>query len=77
MKKLKLDAINFGNLEILTREQLRGLVGGSGSGSGSGSTNNCYQCCNGAGCSQCVNFRAGTTPICGQGATLKYCPICI
>lgn len=35
MKKLKLNIAHFS--EILTREQLKQVVGGSGSGSGSGS----------------------------------------
>ena len=36
MKKLKLRALELGATEILTREQLKKVLGGSGSGTGSG-----------------------------------------
>ena len=35
MKKLKLKALEFGAKEVLTRVQLKNVLGGSGSGSGS------------------------------------------
>ena len=48
MKKLKLKALELGAKEVLTRDQLRKVLGGAdGSGSGSGSGNNL---CSGAQC---------------------------
>ena len=37
MKKLKLNVAELGATEILTREELKKVLGGTGSGSGSGS----------------------------------------
>ncbi|HVW99419.1 MAG TPA: hypothetical protein VHA52_03120 [Candidatus Babeliaceae bacterium] len=36
MKKLKLKALELGAMEVLTRQQLKSILGGDGSGSGSG-----------------------------------------
>jgi len=36
MKKLKLKALELGASEVLTREQLKNVLGGDGSGGGSG-----------------------------------------
>lgn len=41
MKKIRLNVADLGATEILTREQLKSVFGGSGSGSGSGSSNSC------------------------------------
>jgi len=43
MKKLKLSELNLGNAEILTRGQLKKVLGGLGSGGGEGDAN-CYIC---------------------------------
>lgn len=70
MKKLtlKLEGIK----EMLTREQMKKVVGGSGSGGG-----NRYQCCpgpgdGGIGCSSCVTVPDGSTASCTLG-TLTRC----
>jgi len=42
MKKLQLKALEFGAKEVLTRAQLRNVMGGSGGGSG---TTNCSASC--------------------------------
>ncbi|UKJ07498.1 hypothetical protein [Solitalea lacus] len=39
MKKLSLKKLNLENSEVLTREQLKTVLGGDGSGGGSGSGN--------------------------------------
>lgn len=44
MKKLKLQTLQFGAKEVLTRDQLKKIMGGSGSGSGSGA-GQCYYSC--------------------------------
>lgn len=44
MKKLKLNFQDFGNTEVLTREQLKKIVGGDGSG-GPCVTNGCSRIC--------------------------------
>lgn len=36
MKKLRLGALNYGNTEVLSREQLRKIMGGDGSGVSAG-----------------------------------------
>jgi hypothetical protein len=43
MKKLKLKALELGVSELLTRAQLRNVLGGDGSGSGSGTCH--FHCC--------------------------------
>jgi len=35
MKKIKLEELNLGNAEVLSREELKKVLGGMGSGSGS------------------------------------------
>jgi len=48
MKKLKLKALELGANELLSREQLKNVLGGDGSGGGSGSgcwSSSCYKCC--------------------------------
>ena len=42
MKKLKLNELNLGNAEVLTREELKKVLGGMGSGSGG---TNCTDSC--------------------------------
>jgi hypothetical protein len=52
MKKLKLKALELGAEELLQREQLKNVIGGSGSGDGSGGGcevtcgSGYYACCN-------------------------------
>lgn len=41
MKKLKLKAVELGATELLTREELKNVLGGIGGGSGEECTNNC------------------------------------
>jgi len=59
MKKLKLRALELGASELLTREQLKNVMGGDGSGGGSGGScqyfEYCYKCCtpNYSLCGQC------------------------
>jgi len=43
MKKLKLEELNLGNAEVLSREELKKVFGGMGSGAGGGS-GNCGEC---------------------------------
>ncbi|NLR78214.1 hypothetical protein [Chitinophaga eiseniae] len=44
MKKLKLTALGLGAKELLTREQLKNVMGGDGSGSGTGSCDYTVTC---------------------------------
>ncbi|TWF40644.1 hypothetical protein FHW36_104327 [Chitinophaga polysaccharea] len=48
MKKLKLTALDLGAKELLTREQLKNVMGGDGSGSGTGSCTYTQNCANGS-----------------------------
>lgn len=59
MKKLKLKALELGATELLTREQLKNVIGGSGSGSGAG----------GSGMSVC-----GVGPACRMISCTVKCP---
>jgi hypothetical protein len=66
MKKLKLKALELGAKELLTREQLKMVLGGdfgsgSGSGSGSGTTCNCNSSddCKDTSKPSCVNGCGG------------------
>jgi natural product precursor len=70
MKKLKLKALNFGADQVLSREQLKNVLGGDGSGGQCGSSRTgclvgvfCYLSCNG-------NNTQGT---CGQMSTYGNC----
>lgn len=87
MKKLKLAALNLGAQEILTRSQLKNILGGSlgseGSGGGGGCTQSfsscCVECKNGHGktrdCGLGVSCDAlGTSIRCGTGAYVEMCP---
>jgi len=48
MKKLKLKAIKLAAKEVLTRDQLKNIIGGDGSGDcGSNCFGTCYISCNG------------------------------
>jgi len=78
MKKLSLSKLNLNSSDILTREQLKGVLGGVEAppplpgGGGSGSS--CYQCCwdnYPNDCSKCV--IAGSDWTCVTGASLKSC----
>ncbi len=63
MEKLRLKAINLGAREVLTREQLKNVLGGSGeTGSGAGGT-----------CTVTVTCLKGATITCnGSGANCHY-----
>lgn len=45
MKKIRLNVANLDSTEVLSRNQLKSIFGGSGSGSGSGSSSNCTMHC--------------------------------
>ena len=65
MKKLqlKLDGVK----EMLTREQMKKIIGGSGSGSGGGNYKCCYTKTGGStGCSSCYHYT--TKPTCGTNS---------
>ena len=66
MKKLKLNVAELGATEILTREELKKVLGGAGSGSGSGSGNECTSLSKDA-CSNSVSCKdsQGITGHCG------------
>jgi len=69
MKKLKLDFQQL-NAEVLTRSQLKQILGGVDGSGGTG----CYMCCwdsDPTNCSACVQ-NDGTGP-CTKGASLKSC----
>jgi len=69
MKKLKLDFQSL-NAEVLTRNQLKQILGGDdGSGGGAGGK---YKCCpkgqpDSQFCSTCVTVPAGSHAVCSQG----------
>ncbi|WP_431609211.1 TIGR04149 family rSAM-modified RiPP [Chryseobacterium sp. 'Rf worker isolate 10'] len=44
MKKLKLITLNLNHTEVLTREQLKNVLGGTGSGVNCGSNQHSYTC---------------------------------
>ncbi|SDD54219.1 hypothetical protein SAMN04487894_11063 [Niabella drilacis] len=62
MKKLKLRLTESGTLEILTREQLKKILGGNGSGGSGGSGRDC-PC--GASCSHTVTVLGHTETFVG------------
>lgn len=47
MKKLNLNVVDFGATEILSREELKKVLGGTGTGSESGSTSCSAECSDG------------------------------
>lgn len=66
MKKLKLQALNFRAQEILTRDQLKTIVGGE-----TGSTK--YKCCWNNfpdSCSSCVEVSSNYTCVAGSSAVV-------
>lgn len=75
MKKLKLKALELGAREVLTREQLKNVLGGFDDGSGSGSGTSCstkcvvdgnkiYSCIYSAAVSACICPVIGVTAPC-------------
>ncbi len=75
MKKLNLKL--GGIKEMLTREQMKKVVGGDGYGGGDSGGGKRYSCCPGAmavnvQCSECVTVPAGYTATCSLG-TLTPC----
>ena len=81
MKKLQLRALQLGAKELLTREQLKNILGGNGSvgsngngggGSGSGSTDpKCGQCNSHPGYT-CALQQTSTSKLCMCGAIENY-----
>ena len=76
MKKLKLNLENVG--EILTRDQLKKILGGSEGGAApdspsGGSSTATYKCCwtGTSNCSTCVSCNSNCT--CVPGASLEQC----
>ena len=72
MKKLKLSELNLGNAEVLSREELKKVLGGMGSGGGSGD-GRVWQCCwkdYPEDCSSC-----GDPGSCHPAAFLKDCSL--
>lgn len=69
MKRLNLKIGGVG--EMLTREQMKKVIGGEYAGGGS------YQCCplvsSNVSCSDCVNVPSGSTASCSHGGTLTKC----
>ncbi|MDQ0968484.1 hypothetical protein QFZ20_003887 [Flavobacterium sp. W4I14] len=66
MKKLSLKPNAFDKGEVLTRAQLRKVMGGDGSGSGSG-PGGYYKCCNYQACYSCGEpswVPSGATIVC-------------
>lgn len=74
MKKLILKRPDFKDGEVLTRSQLKKVLGGDGSGSGGSGTVK-KKCCytNPTGCSVCVDVPAGSSASCPSGGTLSSC----
>ena len=85
MKKLKLTALNLGAKEILTRTQLKSILGGldgsGGTGSGgcssSPSSSCCVDCKDGGKTKDCgygvICSTSGTQIKCGSGAYEEMC----
>lgn len=68
MKKLKLDLSSFSNIEVVSREQLKKIMGGDGSGGSGGPGNSCFVSCGtypnmGA---SCIGYACSTTSSGGQ-----------
>jgi len=79
MKKLSLKASDLHKGEVLTRKQLKNVLGGddgSGGSDTSGGTKS-LKCCytNPTGCSECKTFPSNANVICpeGSGGTLTSC----
>lgn len=64
MKKLKLKALELGAKEVLTRKQLKNVLGGAGSGSGSGSGGGNYPTCPPTSCDTFLNKCHDSAPYC-------------
>ena len=65
MKKLKLRALELGANELLTREQLKNVMGGDGSGDGSGGED-----------ATCRTIKCGDHPCTEKVGTAFYCSNC-
>jgi len=71
MKKISLKSLNLKEVEKLSREQLKHVMGGT-SGSGGGSGSRWVMCCPegigaGVSCSTCVEVKPGNTASCSIG----------
>ncbi|SDE20256.1 hypothetical protein SAMN04487894_12617 [Niabella drilacis] len=53
MKKLKLNLVNLEGTQVLTRDQLKRIMGGQGSGEGSGTIDHCGGAANVSICGTC------------------------
>lgn len=71
MKKLKLSELYLGKAEMLSREQLKKVLGGNGSGSGSSGGQKRYKCCWDNYPDDCSVCSFGT--YCTTGSSLKDC----
>lgn len=78
MKKLKLKALELGAKEVLSRAQLKNVLGGAGSGSGSGSGSGTYdqcadECTTDAQCAKGTTCTAVRTSHCGTKTSINIC----
>jgi len=72
MKKLKLSELKLGDSEVLTREELKKVLGGMGSGgAGEGGQAACCWINYPDDCSKCVDYINGMS--CDQGQMLVTC----
>jgi len=74
MKKLKLSELNLGGSEVLTREQLKKVLGGTGSGSddsGSGSGDDSGSGFVGSSCD--ITCKDGYYACCTTNILMPYC----
>lgn len=75
MKRVNLQMLGVSVNDLLTREQMKKVMGGdegSGSGSGDNRAAGSYKCCpkdqpNSAQCSTCVTVPKGSHAVCEQG----------
>lgn len=79
MKKIRLNVADLGATEILSREQLKSVFGGSGSGSGSGSGTDRYVwdclCSNSTGAIASGNWTLeGATSLEAAATIPEHCP---
>jgi len=71
MKKFKLNLQHLGNAEVLTRSQLKNVLGGGALETTNKGGN--YKCCptgqsDSQFCSSCVYVPAGSHPVCANGS---------
>ncbi|HLR38032.1 MAG TPA: hypothetical protein VK084_08295 [Chitinophagaceae bacterium] len=69
MKKLKLEELNLGYAEVLSREELKKVLGGIGSGGSGGSGTGDVMCCdeyNPSDCGRCMPYDMMSSCPAGQ-----------